>query len=182
MKHGRKDTHILGRMASACLLLLCSCASCYGQHATNSAEITLCDLYQRPELYAGKTIKVRGGSVSSLALENLLHDSQPVTCSAYMRIVVVLPDEVKPVPDFQLIRDDSYRKLQEALHGPGPIRIDATYEGRFDAAFTWRNGKRVRVGQYDGEGFGNKRQYDGWIVLQRVSDVWSYPLPHRFGR
>ena len=178
MKRRMRGTYSFGRLSSTCFLLLCSCALCYGQATITSAEITLCDLYQRPELYAGKIIKVRGGSVSSLAIDNVLHDSQQVPCSAHMRIVVVLPDNMKPTPDFQLIRDDSYRKLEEALRGRGPMRIDATYEGRFDAAFTWRDGKRVRVGQYDGKGFGNKQQYDGRIVLQRVSDVWSYPLPH----
>jgi len=68
-----------------------------------------------------------------------------------MRIIVVFPDQVKPAPDFQLVQDESYKKLAEALHYPGPIHIDATYEGRLDAAFAWRDHKRIRLGQYGGK-------------------------------
>lgn len=94
-----------------------------------------------------------------------------------MRILVVFPDDVQPAPNFQLVRDDSYRKLAEALRYPRPMRINVTYEGRFDAAFTRRDGKRVSVGQYVDKGYGKKHRYDGRIVLQRVFDVWSMPLP-----
>jgi len=96
-----------------------------------------------------------------------------------MRIIVVFPDQVKPAPDFQLVQDESYKKLAEALHYPGPIHIDATYEGRLDAAFAWRDHKRIRLGQYGGKGYGKKHEYDGRIVLHQVSDVWAKPLPRR---
>ena len=144
-----------------------------------STEATLCDLYQFPEQYAGKIIKVRGGSVSGLAIDDSRHDSQPAVCPAYMRIVVVVPDQVRPSPTFDLVRDDSYRKLHDALHYGGAIHIDATYEGRFDALFAWRDHKRIRVGDSTEEGFGKRHEYDGRIVLRQVSDVWAKPLPRR---
>jgi hypothetical protein len=167
------------RVTFGCVLLLSSCSFCWGQEAQKSIETVLCDLYQHPEQYAGKVIKVRGGSVSGLRIEDLLHDSHPKPCPTYMRIMVVFPDHVKPPPGFQLVRDESYKKLEEALNYSGPIHIDATYEGRFDAAFVWRDHKRVRLGLENEKGYGKKHEYDGRIVLYRVSDVWAKPLPHR---
>lgn len=143
-------------------------------------EVTLCDLYQHPEKHAGRMIKVRGGSVGGdLRIEDILHDSHSEPCPTYMRIVVVFPDQVKPTPRFHLVRDESYKKLEEALHYPGPIHIDATFEGRFDAAFVWRDHKRVRVGPDEEKGYGKKHEYDGRIALRQVSDVWAKPIPRK---
>jgi len=69
--------------------------------------------------------------------------------------------------------------LEDALHHRGPIHIDATYEGRFDAAFAWRDHKRVRVGPDGENGYGKKHEYDARIVLRQVSDVWAKPVPRR---
>jgi hypothetical protein len=169
----------LMRMTFGCLLLLIECGFCLGQNAAGPVEVTLCELYQHPEDYAGKIIKVRGGSVSGLGIEDLMHDSQQVPCLTYMSIVVVFPEQVKPAPGFQLVRDESFKKLEDALNYNGPIHIDATYEGRFDAGFAWRDKKRIRAGDYTGKGYGKKHFYDGRIVLIRVSNVWAMPIPHR---
>jgi len=150
-----------------------------GQDGTAPTEATLCSLYQFPERYTGKMIRVRGGSVSGLAIEDLRHDSQQEACPTYMRIIVVFPDQVRPSPSFELIRDDAYKKLYDALHYGGPIHIDATYEGRFDAAFAWRDNKRTRVGDNTEKGYGKHHEYDGRIVLRQVSDVWARPLPRK---
>jgi len=157
------------------LFMMASWPSCWGQDGT-TIGVSLCDLYQRPEQYAGKMIRVRGGSVSSLDIEDSLHDSQPEQCPAYMHIIVVFPDQVKPTPAFTLVRDNSYEKLHKALHYHGPIHIDATYEGRFDAAFVWHDRKRIRLSQDSEKGYGKKHNCDGRIVLRRVSDVWADPL------
>ena len=76
----------------------------------------------------------------------------------------------------------SRRILQEAGRRPslpGANPIDATYEGRFDAAFAWRDHKWIKLGQGNGsqEGYGKGHEYDGRIVLHQVSDVWAEPLP-----
>jgi hypothetical protein len=55
----------------------------------------------------------------------------------------------------------------------------ALYEGRFDAAFAWRDHKRVKVDQDAEKGYGKKHEYDARIVLHQVSDVWAKPLPRR---
>lgn len=167
------------RVTYAVVLLLACCRLCLGQDTPKSLEATLCDLYQHPEQYAGKMIKVRGGSVSDLRIGNILHDSHPEPCPAYMRLVVVFPDQVQPAPAFQLVRDESYKKLEEALNSTGAVHIDATYEGRFDAAFLWRDHKRIKVGQAGVKGYGKKHEYDGRLVLRKVSDVWTKPLPQR---
>src|ERR1051325_209524 len=109
------------RMTCGCLLLLIECGFCLGQNTAGPIEITLCELYQHPEDYAGKIVKVRGGSVSGLGIQDLMHDSQPIPCPTYMRIVVVFPAQVKPTPDFLLVRDESYKKLEEALNYKGPV-------------------------------------------------------------
>lgn len=167
------------QVACGCALLLTACWFCGGQDVVKPIETSLCELYQHPEHYAGKMIKVRAGSVGNLSIENTLHDSPAESCSSYMRMVVVFPQQVEPAPAFQLVQDESYKKLVEALHLPGPIHIDATYEGRFDPVFVWRDHKRIRVGQGNEEGYGKKHEYDGRIVLHQVSDVWTKPLPRR---
>ena len=83
-----------------------------------------------------------------------------------MRIIVVFPDQVNPTPAFTLVQDDSYEKLRKALSYPGPIHIDATYEGRFDPAFAWRDHKRIKLSQDSEKGYGKKHNYDGRIVLR----------------
>jgi hypothetical protein len=167
------------RVACGCVLFLAPCGFGSGQDTAKPLEATLCDLYQHPEQYTGRMVRVRGGSVGDLRIDNILHDSHAETCPAYMRLVVVFPDQIKPAPAFELVRDESYKGLEEALYSPGPVHIDATYEGRFDAAFLWRDHKRIKVGQEDVKGYGNKHEYDGRIVLHQVSDVWTMRLPRR---
>lgn len=167
----------IGRVVCACFVLLPGYGLCWGQEASKPVETTLCDLYQNPEQYAGKMVKVRGSG--GLRIEDALHDSHAEPCSAYMRIIVVFPDQVKPAPGFQLVQDESYKKLAQALHYPGSMHIDATYEGRFDAAFAWRDHKRIKVGHGEDEGYGKKHEYDARIVLRQVSDVWATPIPRR---
>jgi hypothetical protein len=170
---------IISRLTYCGVLLLAGCLPFWGQEYAKPAQITLCELYSHPEQYNGKMIKVRGGSLSELRIENIVHDLPTEPCPTYMRIIVVLPDQVKPAPDFQLVRDESYKKLQQALHDSVPIRIDATYEGRFDVAFVWRDRQRIRVGQDEVKGYGKKHEYDARIVLRQVSDVWAMPIPRR---
>jgi hypothetical protein len=167
------------RAAFCCLLVLTGSELCSGQKSVNPVEASLCDLFQNPEQYAGKMIKVRAGSVGDLHIEDTLHDSQAEPCPAYMRIIVVFPYQVKPAPAFQLVQDDSYKNLSEALRSQRPIHIDATYEGRFDAVFVWRDHKRIRIVQGNQTGYGKRHEYDGRIVLHQVSDIWAMPLPAR---
>jgi hypothetical protein len=162
-----------------CVLLMARCEFAWGQDAVKPVEVTLCDLYQHPEQYQGRMVKVRGGSVGSLRIEDMLHDSSAKPCRGYMRIVVVFPDQAQTGPSPQLVEDESYKKLAETLRHYEAVHIDATYEGRFDAAFTWRDHKKIRLGQGKEDGYGKKHEYDGRIVLHQVSNVWTQPLPRK---
>ncbi len=162
------------------VLLLLAGRISSAQDLASPLNVSLCDLYEHPEDYTGKMIKVRGGSVGNeLRIEDILHDARSRPCSAYMGIIVVFPDHVKPIPGFDLLQDAALKKLEEALNHSGPIHIDATYAGRFDAVFAWRDHQRVRVGQGSEPGFGKKHEYDARIVLREVSDVWAEPLPRK---
>jgi len=80
------------------VLLLTGGGCCWGQNAPKPVEATLCDLYHYPEQYVGQMVKVRGGAISELRIEDILHDSHAEPCPTYMRIVVVFPDQVNPRP------------------------------------------------------------------------------------
>jgi hypothetical protein len=138
-------------------------------------KVTMCDLYEHPEQYAGKMIEVRANaSGSDFSLGDF---SNQKSCSAYMRLHLEFPQDIKPTPSFDLIRDDAANNFLGKMHEG--MNVIATYEGRFDPAFVWRDQKRIRVGQGIEKGYGKKHRYDGRIVLQKISDVLARPIPHR---
>ena len=160
-----------------CMALAIGSALCHDQDLSKSLDVNLCDLYQHPEEYSGKIVRVRGGSVGGLWIENIFRDAPTTPCPAYMTIVVVFPHQVKPAPGFDLVRDESLAELEQGLHRARPMHIDATYEGRFDPLFVHRDGGRFKVGHHTQKGYGKNHFYDARIVLHRVSDVWTLPLP-----
>jgi hypothetical protein len=152
-----------------CCFLLTPRGVCWGQDAGKPVEATLCDLYQHPDEYAGKMVRVRG----TIAGNDMWIDAfTEKPCSSWMSIVVVFPDQIKPPPDFDLVKDDSFSKFEDAMYHSRPIHIEATFEGRFESVVTVRDGKRVTVGK----GYGKKHQHNGRVVLHRVSDVVVRPL------
>jgi hypothetical protein len=166
----------LMRLMLACLFAVGHSAVCQGQRLADPIEATLCDLYHNPEQYTGKMVKVR----AAVAGDDLSIDSfTEKPCPTYMRVIVIFPNRVKPAPGFDLIRDKSFEEFEDALHHDRPIHIDATFEGRFDAAFYWRDHKRIPVGPSDINGFGKNHKYDGRIVLHQVSDVVAKSRPHK---
>lgn len=149
--------------------LMSFCTFSWRQGGTQPIEITLCDLYQHPDQYAGKMVKVRG----TIAGNDMWIDAfTEKPCSSSMSVVVVFPNQVKPAPDFDLVKDDSFTKFENAMYHARPIHIDATFEGRFDSVITVQDGKRTTVGKR----YGKKHEHDGRIVLYRVSDVVARPL------
>jgi hypothetical protein len=143
-----------------------------GQGITQPIETTLCDLYQHPDQYAGKIVKVRG----TIAGNDMWIDAfTQKTCSSWMSIVVVFPKQVKPAPDFDHVRDDSFKEFEDALYHQRPIHIEATFEGRFDSVVTVFEGKRTKTGK----GYGKDHEHDGRIVLHMVSDVVTKTLPRK---
>jgi hypothetical protein len=135
----------------------------------------MCDLFEHPEQYAGKMVAVSAGLTGyDLSLDDL---SNQKPCAAYMRVHLELPHDVRPKPSFGLIRDEMLNTFFDALHKG--MNVVATYEGRFDPVFVWRDRKRIRVSQDEDNGFGKKHQYDARLILQRISDVVARPVPRK---
>jgi hypothetical protein len=155
--------------SSAFLMALCYCAR--GQENMQALEVTLCELYQHPEKYAGKMVKFRATVAGWKELEVETFTRAP--CPSYFQVTVVFPEKLKPAPDFDLVRDDSFKGFEDALYNKAPMRIDVTFEGRFDTVLVAQGEKRVRVGK----GYGKKGDYDARIVLYRISDIWALRLP-----
>jgi hypothetical protein len=142
-----------------------------------ATKTTLCELAQHPEQYVGKMVEVR----ASVAGNDLWIDDfeQKPACPSWMGVVVVLPDQVKPKADFDVVRDDSFNRLFAELRKG--MNVQATFEGRFEAVYTWSNQKQIWIGQgkEKPKGFGKKGRYGGRIVLHRVSDILARPVPRR---
>jgi hypothetical protein len=116
------------------------CVFSSAQASTQPIEATLCELYQHPDQYAGKMVRVRG----TIAGNDMWIDAfTEELCSSWMNIVVVFPNQVKPAPDFDLVKDDSFTTFEDAMYHSRPIHIEATFEGRFDSLVTVQDGKRT---------------------------------------
>jgi hypothetical protein len=159
------------------VLLSGSFARAQSQNGGAPLKVTMCDLYTDPQKYAGKMIEVRATIGNrDLRIERPTFAPQdPCAASGYMAIGLELPQNVRPKPEFDLLRDESFQKYSDALQKP--MRIEATLEGRFDPTFIWRNHKRERVGE--GEGYGKKHSEDGRLVLHKVSDVETKYIPRK---
>jgi hypothetical protein len=165
---------------SLCVAVVLSGSLARAQSQSEGAplKVTICDLYNDPQKYAGKMIEVRAtiAGYRDPKLEQPAFAPQaPCAASGYMTIGLELPQNVRPKPEFDLIRDESFQKYAEALQKP--MRIEATLEGRFDPTFIWRNRKRERVGE--GEGYGKKHAEDGRLVLYKMSDVKTKDMPRK---
>src|SRR5579872_2762111 len=82
-----------------------------------------------------------------------------------------------PKPDFDVVRDESFNQLFDGLRKG--MNVQATFEGRFEAVYSWQNHKQIWIGGTEGKskGFAKKHQYGGRIVLRRVSDVLARRVP-----
>jgi hypothetical protein len=147
-----------------------------GQPSSGPVKVSYCDLVTNPEQFAGKMIEVRATIVGYRAPSVEMPAFSPQEpCSAYLNMALEFPNDVKPKPPFDLEKDSSYQKYQEALQKP--MRIEATLEGRFDLVFVWKDRKRVRVAE--GSGFGKKHSADARLVLRTMSDVKTWYKPRR---
>lgn len=162
-----------------CLLLVLSPLACHGQAENEPAAMkaTLCDLAQHPEQYIGKMVEVR----ASVAGNDLWIDDfdQKPACPSWMGAILVLPEQVKPRADVDVVRDGPLNQLFAELHKG--MNVQATFEGRLEAVYTWRNQKQVWIGegQEKPKGFGKKGRYGGRIVLHRVSDILARLVPRK---
>ena len=86
-----------------------------------------------------------------------------------------LPEDVTPQPGFQLVRDGSFWQFCDQIR---MMNVQATFEGRFEAFYTWKQQERVWITSAQGKkGFGNKGRHGGRIVLYRVQMLWLITSP-----
>ncbi len=157
-----------------CVILLAFHVLGQEQMQQQSAPIktTLCELAEHPEQYAGKMVAVHA---SEMGKDFWIEDFNNPPCSAWTQVIVVYPDQVRPSPGFALVRDDNFNKFFEEVRKGR--NVDATYEGRFDVAFVWREHKRIEIGSE--KGYGKKQRYGARIILHKISDVVSHPHYHK---
>lgn len=133
----------------------------WGQ-SSDPLHTTMCDLYQQPDKYNGKSVIVR----ARVAGNDFWIDAftqQP--CPAWTKVVIMLPANRD-----ELIRDNNFQTLFDDLRkGRG---VEATFEGRFDVIFVWKDKKRLFAGAQR-KGYGKKHDAGARIVLHRVSKVES---------
>jgi hypothetical protein len=142
------------------------------------AVTSLCELAQNPDVFNGIMVRVRA-SAMGVAIKDLWIDDfeQKPACSAWMGVVVVLPEQIRPHSEFDVVRDASYQQFCEKIRN---MNVQATFEGRFEAVYTWKDHKRIWIASAQGQrGFGKKGRYGGRIVLYRVADVVARSIPRR---
>lgn len=172
---------VIRRLICGGVLLVAGYITCWGQDGAKPTPLTMCELYEHPEQYSGKMVKVRGGSLGAeLSISNVTLDGPVKTCSAFLDIIVLFPWQVNPSPGFDVVRDESFAKLEDAINSR-VMRIDATYEGRFDLLHVIRDGKRINVttGKAERRRVGKMSYYDARIVLHQVSDVSAFEPPRK---
>lgn len=170
---------VIGRARFISIFLFLGSAVAQPPDATNPIPVTVCQLFEHPEHYIGKMIKVRGASVGArIWLSNAISDGS--VCSAWLDVVVLFPAQVSLTSDLDVVRDESLKKLEGAINSRG-MHIEATYEGRFEFLYEIRGGKRVNLttGKQERKRVGRMSFYDARIVLHKVSDVVAFPLPRR---
>jgi hypothetical protein len=148
---------------------------CQAERDNMPIKATLCELAKNPEQYIGKMVEVK----ASVAGNDLWIDDfeNKSTCGCWMGVIVVLTEKTKPNPDFDTVKDESFKRLFEDLRAG--MDVQATFEGRFEAIYTWQNQKQICLSNAGKQqkGFGNKGQYGGRIILHRVSDIVSRRRP-----
>jgi hypothetical protein len=163
------------RSCCFCALLMVLYSAVRRGHAEGQSapiKVTLCELAEHPEQYAGKMVAVHA---SEMGKDFWIEDFTNKSCAAWTQVIVVYPNQIKPAPGFDLIRDDAFDKFFEEVRKG--MNVEATYEGRFDVAYVWRDHKRISIGTE--KGFGKKGKYGARIVLRNITEVVARPRYHK---
>jgi hypothetical protein len=141
-------------------------------------QTSLCALAENPEAFNGKIVRVRASAMGRVIKDLWIDDfEQKPACSAWMGIIVVLPEQSKSHTRFDVVRDADFHEFCDKIR---TMNVQATFEGRFEAIYTWKEQKRVWVASSHGKkGFGKKGRYGGRIVLCRVASVIAHHVPRR---
>jgi hypothetical protein len=130
-----------------------------GQEAEPVLRAEMCSLAQEPEKWAGRFVSVRARLVRLRSREWGLHD----TC--WPPVLLLLPDGLKPPPDFVMAPDSDTRALRRAKLER--VSLVGTFEGRID----WSGDDKRRT-------FG-KAELPVRMVLRRLSDCTIIDLPYK---
>jgi len=90
-----------------------------------------------------------------------------------------LHEQVEPKKSFSLLKDENFKKFDDALYDfrPGTMelrnRIEADFRGRFDSAFVLKGTRKVRISR----GYGEGQRAQNRLVLESVSKVSVTPKP-----
>ena len=161
-------------------VLLISATRTFPQVPTEplAVKVSLCQLAESPEVFNGKMVQVRASAMGRVLKDLWIDDfEQKPACSAWIGVIVVLPEQLKPQPNFDVVRDASFGQFRDKIRD---MNVQATFVGRFEAVYTWKEHKRIWVTSAQNQkGFGKKARYGGRIVLHRVSDVAAHYVPGR---
>lgn len=156
------------------VLMVVVSALAIGHSVPVPEQVTMCELYKNPRVYAGKIVQFRA-SVTHWDSKHFWLDARtPERCEAYMRLVTVFPHDISPRPSFQFAEDESWHQFAAEIRSQN---VEAAFVGVFQPYFVWRDQKRFSV--TDDQESGKKQKYDGLLVLLRVSDVVARPVPRK---
>ena len=127
-----------------------------GSSQTNAslAQVTICDLADHPEEFVGQTVVVHGWVARGKHLTLL--DSEIASGCRNNMLALLLPDEVKPRPDFSVEKNEAFDRFQAALKER--THVEGNFQGRFE--LTKGQKKTMR------------------LILQRVSELVVTPTGH----
>ena len=154
-----------------CFLSLAFCRAAEERHRGQQSaptKVTLCELAEHPDWYAGKIVAIHA---TEMGRDFWIEDFTKKCSSSWADVIVVYPNQIKPRSEFDLVRDEPFNTFFEEVRKGN--NVEATYEGRFDVAYVWRDHKRIWVGT--DKGYGEKHNHGARIVLRSISEVVSRP-------
>ena len=92
---------------------------------TLPAKTSLCELALNPDAFKGRMIRVRASAMGRTVRHLWIDDfEQKPACSAWMGVIVALPEDVTPEPGFQLVRDGSFQQFCDEIR---TMKVQATF-------------------------------------------------------
>jgi hypothetical protein len=153
--------------------ILLICLVSIGGHAQSTPEVSTCDLYEHPEDFDGKLVKVKANVSYDREGNFWFEDYSGGKCNSYASVQLIVPAKVKPQPSFSLEKDKTYYLMLENLNKRRDVI--ATVVGRFDFAYAWHDKKKIRSTD-SVSGFGKKDSYGMRIVLEKVVEFDSFQV------
>lgn len=156
------------RSGIALLILVAFCHPTSGQERPPSSSADMCSLVQAPQKWAGQFVKVRARLVRLKSGEWAIHD----TC--WPPVLLSLPEELKPSPEFALHPDSDTEALRRAKSER--VSLVGEFEGRVDWSGEAAGPAKTAVHK---RGPFGKAKLPVRMVLRRLSDCTIIDLPYK---